>query len=75
MRTVHYVGMDYDTYLRARRVWGGPAYYHKWMDDRVWTEVGDSDVVIVGDPTSIMTCDILVIVWPHRRNALQILES
>jgi hypothetical protein len=21
------------------------------MDDRVWTEVGDSDVVVVGDPT------------------------
>jgi hypothetical protein len=20
------------------------------MDDRVWTEVGDSDVVVVGDP-------------------------
>jgi len=50
-RTVHYVGMDYDTYLRARKVWGGPAYYHKWMDDRVWTEVGDQDVVVVGDPT------------------------
>lgn len=50
-RTVHYVGMDYDTYLRARKVWGGPAYYHKWMDDRVWTEVGDKDTVIVGDPT------------------------
>ena len=51
VRTVHYVGMNYDTYLRARKVWGGPAYYHKRMDDRVWTEVGDSDVVVVGDPT------------------------
>lgn len=51
MKTIHYVGMDYDTYQRARRVWGGPAYYHKWMDDRVWTEVGDQDVVVVGDPT------------------------
>ena len=47
-RVVHYVGMDDATYKRARRVWGGPAYYHKWMDDRVWTEVGDSDVVVVG---------------------------
>ena len=44
---MHYVGMDEATYQRARRVWGGPAYYHKWMDDRVWTEVGDSDVVVV----------------------------
>lgn len=47
VRVVHYVGMDEDTYRRARRVWGGPAYYHKWMDDRVWTEVGDSDVVVI----------------------------
>jgi hypothetical protein len=51
VRVVHYVGMDEDTYRRARRVWGGPAYYHKWMDDRVYTEVGDSDVVVVGNPT------------------------
>ena len=48
-RTVHYVGMDQATYQRARRVWGGPAYYHKLMDDRVWSEVGDQDVVVVGD--------------------------
>jgi len=47
MKTVHYVGMDEDTYRRARRVWGGPAYYHRWMDDRVWTEVGPDDVVVV----------------------------
>lgn len=47
---VHYVGMDYDTFQRARRVFGGPAFYHKWMDDRVWTEVGDSDVVVVDNP-------------------------
>lgn len=50
-RTVHYVGMDQDTYERARRVWGGPAYFHRWMDDRVWTEVGENDVVVVQDPT------------------------
>ena len=45
--TVHYVGMDYATYQRARRVFGSPAYYHKWMDDRVWTEVGPDDMVVV----------------------------
>ena len=50
-RTVHYVGMDQATYQRARRVWGGPAYYHRWMDDRVWSEVGDNDVVVVQDYT------------------------
>jgi len=46
-RTVHYVGMSEDRYQQARKVWGGPAYYHKWLDDRVWTEVGDNDIVIV----------------------------
>jgi hypothetical protein len=50
-RTVHYVGMSVAQYQRARLVFGGPAYYHQWMDDRVWTEVGDSDVVVVGDST------------------------
>lgn len=50
IRVIHYVGMDEATYTRARRVFGGPAYYHKHMDARVYSEVGDSDVVIVGDP-------------------------
>ena len=50
-RTVHYVGMDQDTYQRARKVFGGPAYYHKWNDARVQTEVGAADVVVYGDPT------------------------
>ena len=51
VRTVHYVGMDEATYQRARRVWGGPAYYHKWNDARVDSEVGPQDVVVYGDPT------------------------
>ena len=51
MRTVHYVGMDENTYQRARHVFGGPAYYHRWMDDRVWTEVGPDDVLIVDNPS------------------------
>jgi len=50
-KVVHYVGMDYATYERARRVFGGPAYYHRWNDARVDTEVGPSDVVVYGDPT------------------------
>jgi hypothetical protein len=48
---VHYVGMDWDTYQRARRVFGGPAFYHKWMDARVFTEVSPNDVVVVDNPT------------------------
>lgn len=51
MRTVHYVGMTESQYQRARQVFGGPAYYHRWMDDRVMSEVGDDDVVVVGDAT------------------------
>jgi hypothetical protein len=43
--------MDDATYQRARKVFGGPAYYHKWMDARVFTEVGDGDTVVVGDST------------------------
>ena len=49
MRCVHYVGMDDSTYQRARRVFGGPAFFHRWMDDRVWTEVGSEDMVVVGN--------------------------
>ncbi len=50
-RTLHYVGMDDAAYQRARRVFGGPAYYHRWNDARVDTEVGPSDIVVYGDPT------------------------
>ena len=49
MRTVHYVGMTESQYQRARQVFGGPAYFHRYMDDRVWTEVGDDDMVVVRD--------------------------
>ena len=51
MRTVHYVGMTESQYQRARQVFGGPAYFHRWMDARVDTEVGPNDMVVVGDPT------------------------
>ena len=49
VRVVHYVGMTEDTYQRARRVFGGPAYFHRRMDDRVMSEVGSEDVVIFED--------------------------
>lgn len=48
MRTVHYVGFRGDEFMRARRIWGGPVMIHKWMDDRVSSEVGPDDVVIIG---------------------------
>ncbi len=46
-RVVHYVGMTEEKYQRARRVFGGPAYYHRVMDDRVFTEVSDDDMVVI----------------------------
>ena len=54
-RTIHYVGMSDARYRAARRVFGGPAYYHKYMDARVYSEVGDSDVVVIGDPIAVET--------------------
>jgi len=47
-RTVHYVGFRGDEYTRAVRIWGGPIMIHRDYDDRVFTEVGDSDTVIFG---------------------------
>jgi hypothetical protein len=41
--------MTESQYQRARQVFGGPAYFHRYMDDRVWTEVGDDDMVVVRD--------------------------
>ena len=46
MRTVHFVGFRGDEFNRARRVWGGPAMVHMVNDQRVWTEVGEDDVVV-----------------------------
>ena len=48
MRTVHYVGFRGDEYARAHRIFGGPVMIHRDYDDRVFSEVGDSDVVFFG---------------------------
>ncbi len=34
--------------MRAHRIFGGPVMIHRDYDDRVFTEVGDDDVVIFG---------------------------
>lgn len=47
VKVIHYVGMTEETYQRARRVFGGPAYFHRRMDDRVMSEVGSDDVVVI----------------------------
>ncbi|RPG31818.1 MAG: hypothetical protein CBB72_011670 [Muricauda sp. TMED12] len=51
VRAVHYVGCTESQYQRARQIFGGPAYYHKWLDDRVWTEVGPKDTVVIAKGT------------------------
>ncbi|MBK5958133.1 hypothetical protein CCR97_08375 [Rhodoplanes elegans] len=45
-RCVHYVGFRDDAYLRARRVFGGPAFIHKWWDRRAAREIGPDDLVV-----------------------------
>jgi len=50
MKTVHFVALTEQQYdkVRASRVWADyPHYYHKWLDDRVWTEVADDDIVVM----------------------------
>lgn len=48
VKTVHYVGFRGDEYVRAHRIFGSPAMIHKVYDARVFTEVGDDDIVIFG---------------------------
>ena len=52
MRTVHYVGFRGDEYMRAHRVFGGPAMIHRDYDARVFTEVGPDDLVVFGPKRS-----------------------
>ena len=61
MRCVHYVGFRGDEYVRARRIFGGPIFIHLHYDARVFTEVGDDDIVIFGPNTilSIMSTTFL----------------
>lgn len=51
--TVHYVGFRDDAYLRAFRVFGGPAFIHRWWDRRAQRDIGEDDVVVfaTGDET------------------------
>lgn len=49
VRCVHYVGFRDDRYLNARRVFGGPAFIHRWWDHRARREIGPDDVVVFAD--------------------------
>jgi hypothetical protein len=46
---VHYVGFRDDRYWSARRIWGGPAFIHRWWDKRARREIADGDTVIFAD--------------------------
>ena len=48
MQCFHFVGFRGDEFARARRIWRGPYMIHMVMDDRVMTEVGPDDVVVIG---------------------------
>ena len=45
-KCVHYVGFTGDEYVRARRVFGGPAFIHRGWDMRARREISDADVVV-----------------------------
>jgi hypothetical protein len=49
MRCVHYVGFRDDRYLNALRVFGGPAFVHRWWDARARREIGPDDIVVFAD--------------------------
>ncbi|HEY8707689.1 MAG TPA: hypothetical protein VIM34_06795 [Burkholderiaceae bacterium] len=46
VRCVHYVGFKDDRYRTAHRIWGGPAFVHRWWDQRAQREIAPGDVVI-----------------------------
>lgn len=45
-RCVHYVGFRDDAYLKELRVFGAPAFIHRWWDNRATREIGPDDVVV-----------------------------
>lgn len=49
VRVVHYVGFRDDRYWNARRIWGGPAFVHRWWDKRAAREIAPGDVVIFAE--------------------------
>ena len=48
-KCVHYVGFKDDRYWNARRIWGGPAFIHRWWDKRARREIAEDDVVIFAE--------------------------
>lgn len=51
-RCVHYVGFCDDRYLTARRVFGAPAFIHRWWDRRAQREIGPDDAVVFANGPS-----------------------
>lgn len=35
----HFIGFRGDEYTRARRIWGGPHFIHRWLDQRAFREI------------------------------------
>ena len=46
MRAVHYVGFKDDRYMAAWSSWRGPAFIHRWWDNRARRDIGPDDIVI-----------------------------
>ena len=50
---VHYVGFRDDSFTRAKRLFGGPYFIHRWWDLRAVREIAEGDTVVfaTGDDT------------------------
>lgn len=50
---VHFVGFRTDAqYWAAVRIWGKPDFIHKWHDNRMYGDVGESDVIVFANNES-----------------------
>jgi hypothetical protein len=46
---VHFVGFRHDAeYTAAVRVWGRPDFIHRFHDHRMYGDVGETDIIVLG---------------------------
>jgi hypothetical protein len=46
-KTVHYIGFRGDEYVRANRIFGGPAMIHRVHDIRAQSEIHETDDLVI----------------------------
>lgn len=46
----HFIGFRGDEYVRARRIWRGPHFIHRWLDERAFREIDwERDTVLLAN--------------------------